>query len=295
MEQRLNKDQCTGCGNCLTACPLDLLRLSAQHNRRGVCFVENVDPQRCIACRRCELMCTAGAIDFLENNQPVSNTLIDKQAIPPHAGCYLGSLTKALADAIDQLGVQEQVVIFKKKAADVNLNCELHDYADEQFYQDGLAYKRAHPEKLVILICSSSKAPSTALNQQRFNALRDESVTIINTLNWFERDEAGQLIGGGSRMLEQLRDLGYASYLARGSVRSPEAIGRLTQSLRKALRLQRQNRPFAVVEIVFPCFYRLAGRPQRWMSAQEIEPLRQWFASKIEPEYPEEILKEGKE
>ena len=65
-------------------------------------------------------------------------------------------------------GVQEQVVIFKKKAADVNLNCELHDYADEQFYQDGLAYKRAHPEKLVILICSSSKAPSTALNQQRF-------------------------------------------------------------------------------------------------------------------------------
>ena len=47
-----------------------------------------------------------GIIDFLENNQPVSNTLIDKQAIPPHAGCYLGSLTKALADAIDQLGVQ---------------------------------------------------------------------------------------------------------------------------------------------------------------------------------------------
>ena len=46
--------------------------------------------------------------------------------------CYLGSLTKALADAIEQLGVREQVVIFKKKAADVNLNCELHDYADEQ-------------------------------------------------------------------------------------------------------------------------------------------------------------------
>lgn len=86
MEQRLNKDQCTGCGNCLTACPLDLLRLSAQHNRRGVCFVENVDPQRCIACRRCELMCTAGAIDFLENNQPVSNTLIDKQGNPAACG-----------------------------------------------------------------------------------------------------------------------------------------------------------------------------------------------------------------
>lgn len=186
-------------------------------------------------------------------------------------------------------------MIFKKKAADVNLNCELHDYADEQFYQDGLAYKRAHPEKLVILICSSSKAPSTTLNQQRFNALRNESVTMINTLNWFERDEAGQLVCGGSRMLEQLRTSGYASYLARGSVRSPEAIRRLTQSLCKALRLQRQNQPFAVVEIVFPCFYRLAGRPQRWMSAQEIEPLRQWFASKIEPEYPEEILKEGRE
>lgn len=61
MEQRLNKDQCTGCGNCLTACPLDLLRLSAQHNRRGVCFVENVDPQRCIACRRCELMWYGGS------------------------------------------------------------------------------------------------------------------------------------------------------------------------------------------------------------------------------------------
>ena len=100
---RILIDQCMGCGNCMSHCPKHLLRLSDDHNQRGVRHLMNIDPQSCIDCGICELMCTAGAI-ITKNNS--GHDLIDPDRIPPHSGCYLGSLTKALADVIKELDIQ---------------------------------------------------------------------------------------------------------------------------------------------------------------------------------------------
>lgn len=294
MKPIIDSNQCTGCGNCIQFCPKQLLALSKSNelNERGVRYIQIKDEQACIQCGRCELMCTGGAIKVEKQVDISGYDLIDKTSIPPHAGCYLGSLAKALADCIVKLNVQNDIVIFKKSAADVNLNVETHDYQDEQFYEDGLAYKQAHPEKIVLLICSSSKSHTTAINNERFRALTTENVTLINTLNWFEIDAEFNLKCGGSRILEEISEQGKASFTARGSVRSPQQMMRLKLYLERAIQNQIDKKPFSLVEIVFPCFYRLANRPQGLMPFEEINALNKWFDDTVASAYGEGILHE---
>ena len=288
MKWIVNQDQCMGCGNCLSVCPKQLLTLSdpSELNQRGVRYVKMKDETACIGCGQCELMCTAKAIHVA--GEPNGYELINPDAIPPHAGCYLGSLAKALADVIEKQHLQEKIVIFKKKTADVNLHVDTHDYTDEQFFADGLAYKHQHPEKLVLIICSSSKEGSTGLNRERFLSMDDTSVTLINTLNWFETNEQFQgVTKGGCHMLEEVAEAGKASYVARGGVRTPTQMHRLEQYLSKALQCQIEGKPFALVEIVFPCFYRLANRPQVLMGYEQICQINEWFEQNVNHDYPQ--------
>ena len=293
MSIQIEKDQCTGCGNCLAYCLRGLLQLSAAAdcNARGVRYAQLTDAARCVGCGLCEQACTAAAMHLPGRQNGYA--LLDKQHIPPHSGCYLGSLAKALADAICELGVQARVVLFKKKAADVNLLVESHDYTTEDFYADGLAYKTAHPEKLVVIICSSSKVHSTALNESRFKALTDESITFINTLNWFESDPTiTTLTGGESHIAEYMSQHSAASFVARSSVRNTTELIQLRQYVRRGLQNQMEGKPFSLIEMTFPCFYRLSGRPQTLMPYEALTPVNQWFDRNVKPLYPEGVLKE---
>lgn len=292
MSVRIDPDQCTGCGSCLSACPLGLLHLSggSDLNTRGVRSVRLSDPLLCAECGRCEQKCTAAALHIpsIENGY----SLLDKAHIPPHSGCYLGSLARALADAVWELGGQKDVVLFKKKAADVNLLVESHDYPDEHYFEDGLRYKHAHPEKLVILICSSSKSHTTLLNETRCLALQGERITLINTLNWFECDPAlTTLTCGGSRLAEQLAAHSCASFVARSSVRSTGELSALKKYLKQGLLNQLAGKPFSLIEMTFPCFYRLTGRPQTRMPYEQLQQVNQWFDRNVKPLYPEGVLK----
>ena len=99
------------------------------------------------------------------------------------------------------------------------MDVETHAYENSEFYEDGLRYKREHPEKIVILICASSKAGSTAQNVKWLGALKQEKVTIIKTLNWFEPNETMDGIqAGGCHHLEELAKQGNASLLAASSM-----------------------------------------------------------------------------
>lgn len=288
-----DKNQCMGCGNCIPFCPKHLLKLSENLNERNVHYIEITDENACLHCGQCELMCTAKAIKIDHSSMVSGYNLIDEKAIPPHAGCYLGSLTKALADCLYKMNISEKTVIFKKKTADVNLKIETHDYPDESFYEDALVYKQNNPDKVVILICSSSKKPSVERNRNRYLNLTNENITIINTLNWFEceNDFTGKA-KGGCHMLEETAKLKKGAFLARGSIKSIKDMIQLERYLMKALNKQIENKGYSIVEIVFPCFYRLAGRPQKLMEKDEICKINDWFEKFVIEDYPDGILYE---
>ena len=288
MAAKIDLDQCMGCGNCLAACPRNLLKLTdgEQTNGRGVRYVELSSPDACVDCGTCELMCTAGAIRADRSPAVSGYDLIRKDKVPPHAGCYLGTLSKVLADEIVRLGIRQDTVIFEKKGSNIYLEVETHDYDGSEFYEDGLRYKREHPEKIVILICASSKAGSTAQNVKWLGALKEEKVTIIKTLNWFEPNETMDgLKTGGCHHLEELAKQGNASLLARAGVRTPAEVAQLRRLVGKALKNQMEGKPFSVVEMLFPCFYRVGNRPQSLMPYEDIRRINAWFDACVVPDY----------
>lgn len=55
MIQSISPQLCVGCGKCVRACPLDVIRLSGKK-------AEIVYPEDCMTCYVCELGCPVGAI-----------------------------------------------------------------------------------------------------------------------------------------------------------------------------------------------------------------------------------------
>jgi NAD-dependent dihydropyrimidine dehydrogenase PreA subunit len=51
-------EKCTGCGACIAACPMDVLRLDKGKKKAIVQY-----PKDCIACWGCESFCPQGCFD----------------------------------------------------------------------------------------------------------------------------------------------------------------------------------------------------------------------------------------
>ena len=55
----IDESKCTGCGACVSACPMGVLELS-----EGKAKVAK--PEACVGCRACEAACPSGAIKVEE-------------------------------------------------------------------------------------------------------------------------------------------------------------------------------------------------------------------------------------
>ncbi len=58
-------EKCKGCGNCISACPQQLLKFSSEFNSKGIHPAEFVDPDnKCPGCGFCYMMCPDCAIEI---------------------------------------------------------------------------------------------------------------------------------------------------------------------------------------------------------------------------------------
>jgi adenylylsulfate reductase subunit B len=55
----INKELCTGCGNCEDACPLDVIYMDEEENKSFVKY-----PEECWHCGSCRQDCPEGAIEI---------------------------------------------------------------------------------------------------------------------------------------------------------------------------------------------------------------------------------------
>lgn len=51
----VDREKCVGCGRCVLACPMDVIRM--ENGRAQAVYI-----QECMCCAACELECPAGAL-----------------------------------------------------------------------------------------------------------------------------------------------------------------------------------------------------------------------------------------
>ncbi|KPJ61412.1 MAG: 4Fe-4S ferredoxin [Latescibacteria bacterium DG_63] len=56
------KERCKGCGFCVEYCPRDVLEISEEFNSKGYHYPFTANPDACVSCGLCDLLCPEFAI-----------------------------------------------------------------------------------------------------------------------------------------------------------------------------------------------------------------------------------------
>lgn len=76
-EIHIIKDRCKGCGYCIEFCPKDVLEFSEEFNVKGYHAPVVKNPDDCVNCRLCEMLCPDFAIFCL----PEEDALAEEEAL----------------------------------------------------------------------------------------------------------------------------------------------------------------------------------------------------------------------
>jgi len=243
------------------------------------------------------------------------------------AGCGHGIVHKFLADAIEELGVQEQVVaispvgcaVFLYYYFDVGNTQAAHGRAPAV----AIGHKVANPDSLVISYQGDGDLASIGLAEIMQACQMGLPMTFIFVNNAIYGMTGGQMApttlpgqkttttpngrdrmtGGPLRMAELVAQLDGPVYVERVALYDNKQRHRAAAAIKKAVRIQAENRGLAFVEVLSECPTHLHMTPtdaERWVKEQmlpyfplgvkkdvEVEP---WFTLGPRDFDPEAVL-----
>jgi 2-oxoisovalerate ferredoxin oxidoreductase beta subunit len=223
-------------------------------------------------------------------------------------GCGHGVLHKLIAEAIDDLGIQDQTIL----VSPVGCSVFAYHYLDVGNVQAAhgrapavaTGIKRSRPESLVISYQGDGDLASIGIAEILHAANRGENITVFFVNNAIYGMTGGQMApttllgqktattpmgrdvrleGYPLRICELLSSLAGVAYLERVALAGPRHHMKARQAVRKALRCQMEGRGFSLVEVLAAC-------PAGW----KLKPAQawRWIEEQMIPAFPLGIFKE---
>jgi 2-oxoisovalerate ferredoxin oxidoreductase beta subunit len=225
-------------------------------------------------------------------------------------GCGHGVVHKLIAEAIQDLGLQDKTIfvspvgcsVFAYYYFDVGNVQVAHGRAPAA----ATGLKRAHPDKIVIAYQGDGDLAAIGTAEIIHAANRGEKITVFFVNNAIYGMTGGQmapttLVGQKStttpwgrrpanegfpiHMAELLASLEAPVYVERVALADNKTIMKARRAIRKALENQRAGAGFSFVEILSPC-------PTIW--GKEPVDARKWVAEKMIPAFPLNVFRDRK-
>jgi len=223
------------------------------------------------------------------------------------AGCGHGLAHKFLADAIDELGIQDRTVaispvgcsVFLYYYFDVGNSQAAHGRAPAV----GLGHKLANPQSIVVSYQGDGDLASIGIAEIMSAAQLGVPITVIFVNNAIYGMTGGQMapttlmgqktatspygrlasMGQPLKMAELMAQLDGPIYVERVALYDPQQCNRAKRAIKKALQLQVENRGFAFVEVLAECPTHLGLTP---------EEAETWVKEKMVPVFPLGVKKD---
>ncbi len=223
-------------------------------------------------------------------------------------GCTHGIIHRLVAESLDELGLRERAV----GVAPVGCSVLIYNYFNVDFLEAphgrapalATGFKRVRPDMIVFTYQGDGDLASIGMGEIVHAANRGEKFTTIFVNNAIYGMTGGQmapttmplqktttspfgrdvnLAGYPIRMSELLSTLRTPAFIARGAVHTPFHTVQAKKLIKKAFRLQKEERCFSLVEILSTC-------PTNW----GIDPCKstQWLADNMMSYYPLGIYKD---
>ena len=222
-------------------------------------------------------------------------------------GCTHGVVHRLVAEAIDELGIQDRAVGVAPVGCAVfayeYFNCDMHEAAHGRAPAVATGIKRVLPENIVFTYQGDGDLASIGAAEIVHAAARSENITVIFINNAIYGMTGGQMApttllgqvtttspygrdqkdaGYPIQMSEMLSTLEGAKYVERVSVHDVKHIKQAKKAIKRAFLNQVEGKGFALVEVLSTC-------PTNW-GMTPVESLK-WLEENMIPKYPLGIKK----
>ena len=223
-------------------------------------------------------------------------------------GCTHGIIHRLVAEAIDELGVQDKTIGVAPVGCAVfaydYFNCDMMEAAHGRAPAVATGCKRVNPDNVVFTYQGDGDLASIGAAEITHAATRGENITVIFVNNAIYGMTGGQMApttlpgqvtttspygrdtnhcGFPVRVSEMLSTLNGPAYIERVSVHDVPNIKQAKAAIKKAFTLQMEGKGFTLVEVISSC-------PTNWGKTPK-EAL-EWVKSDMLPTYPLGVYKD---
>jgi 2-oxoglutarate ferredoxin oxidoreductase subunit beta len=223
-------------------------------------------------------------------------------------GCTHGVIHRLVAESLDELGLRERAV----GVAPVGCSVLIYNYFNVDFMEAAhgrapalaTGFKRARPDMIVFTYQGDGDLASIGMGETIHAANRGEKFTTIFVNNAIYGMTGGQMApttmpgqktstspagrdvakaGFPIRIAELLSSLKTPAFVARVAVHTPMHIINAKRVIKKAFRLQKENKCYTLVEVLSSC-------PTNW--GMNPSAAVAWVSTDMQPYYPLGIFKD---